>query len=107
MPYIKRFSISGSPFWGWHTDIDLDDMNSINDIASEVKTRLLSWIERVERLTEQNDLYGLREAVNNWSCFFHGMKFGDLLTSDEPVIYLCQCAHEEDPQEPNAFQEIN
>lgn len=85
--------MSGSAFWGWHTDIDLDHMNSNEDVIKELKSRMLSWIEKVERVTEQDDLYGLRQHLKDHKFHFHGMKFGDLLLSEVPIVYICHYDH--------------
>jgi hypothetical protein len=96
--HIKRFCMSGSAFWGWHTDIDLDDMNGNEDIIRELKARMLIWIKNVELLTEQNDLYGLRRAVEDHKYHFHGMTFEELLLGEDSVIYICHIDHTSEPE---------
>lgn len=90
MPYFKEFSISGTPFCGWTTRIDLDQINSIADIIKEVKTRLRTWIKKAELATGQSDMYGLKRAVDDFDPHIHDLEFGDILISNEPIMYLCQ-----------------
>jgi len=101
MPYIKRFCISGSAFWGWHTDIDLDDINSIEDIIQIVKQRLKDWVDVAARATRQDDMHGLYKAIEDLTMYFHGMTFGDILISELDTIYLCHCNHDHDHLEPD------
>ena len=65
-------------------------MNDNNEVITEIKLHMLKWVEKVERITEQEDMYGLRRAVENLHYHFHGMSFDDLLTSEGP-IYLRHC----------------
>jgi len=95
MPYIKRFCISGSAFWGWHTDIDLDDMDNMEDIIQIVKQRLKAWVDVAARATQQDDMHGLYKAIEDLTLNCHGVTFGDILVSDpETIFYLCHCDHD-------------
>jgi hypothetical protein len=96
MPYNKRFFISGSTFWGWKTKIDLETMNNVDDIIRTIHQRLLTWIETLERTTEQTDLYGLRRAADTFgrSVHLHHMSFEDMLISPEEDIYMCDCVEQ-------------
>lgn len=93
MPYIKRFCISGSVFWGWHTNIDLDDMNSMEDIIQIVRQRLRAWVDTAARVTQQDDMHGLYKAIEDLTMWCHDMTFGEILVSDIDTIYLCHCDH--------------
>lgn len=103
MPYIKRFCISGSAFHGWHTDIDLDEMDSNNDISRAIKERMLKWVADAEKATGQDDMYGLKRAIEELTLFFHNMSFGDVLLTDMEIIYLCHCTHDHGEAESNGL----
>ena len=86
----KRFCMSGSAFWGWYTDIDLEEIDSIEGIEQELRVRLSSWIDCIENITDQNDLHGLRRALDNIKMHFHGMTFENMVNHDD-TIYVCHC----------------
>lgn len=85
----KLFSISGTPLCGWTTEINLDDMDSIDDIIAEIKQRLKEWLQDVQTATNQ-DLYGLKRVVEDLDLHIHDLEFGDILLIEHPTIYLCQ-----------------
>ena len=91
MSYMKRFIISGSAFQGWHCDIDLNMIHCNEDIATEVRMRLRSWIDAVQSVTGQDDMYGLVCAEKALKLYFHNMSFDEILTSPMEAIYLCDC----------------
>ena len=79
----RTFSISGSIFNRYETVINLDLVNSNNDIIKIVLNRVKEDIKNYPGLLE--------ELVKDKKKFhIHDYKFGDILLSDpEKIFYVC------------------
>ena len=79
----RTFSISGSIFNRYETVINLDLVNSNNDIIKIVLNRVREDIKNYPGLLKE-----LR--VKKKKFHIHDYKFGDILLSDpEKILYVC------------------
>ncbi len=86
------FVLSGSALWGWSTTIDLDAIDSLDALITEIKTKMICWIATIEETTGQADLYGLRHEANDFAFHFHGSTI-DEIKGTNGVVYVCACGH--------------
>lgn len=79
----RQFCISGSIFGGYKTDINLDLVESIDDIIDEVTSRIRDDIKKYPEI-----LIELNKEKEKFH--IHNYDFGDILISDEKTIfYVC------------------
>lgn len=79
----RQFCISGSIFGGYKTVIDLDLVESIDDILDEVTSRIRDDIKKYPEI-----MSGLNKEKIKFH--IHNYEFGDILMSDqETIFYVC------------------
>lgn len=71
--------------------VDMDDINSLDDIVQIVKGCLSSWIDDVTK--DQPDFYGLSESFKKESDRYHihNIDFTGILANKDAEIYVCWC----------------
>jgi len=80
---IKILQISDKLFWGFNISVNLDFFNSIDDLASLIKTELLLFLIK-------NNLLNLRDEANKLKLHNHNYKeYKELYDTDEEIIYFC------------------
>ncbi len=83
MVNLRKTCISGGVFWGYETLVDIDEIDTLEDITNKTITNLKSDLNRLK----------LIELVNNVDprvFHIHSVKLGDILTSEPQfVIYIC------------------
>ena len=79
----REFCISGSIFWGYKTVINLDLVDSIDDIIDVVKSRIRDDMKKYPEILNELNKEGETFHIHNYN-------FGDILISDEKTIfYVC------------------
>jgi hypothetical protein len=83
MTNIKIFCISGGTFDGFETSIDMDNVESANEIIMSVVNKLYSTLQKMRNLISQLD-----EEKSQYH--IHDLKFGDILLGDiDRIYYIC------------------
>ena len=79
----RTFSISGSIFYSYKTSINLDIVDSIEDIITVIINRIKNDMKNYPGI--------LKELTKEESKFhIHDYKFGDILLSEpDAVFYIC------------------
>ena len=79
----RKCQISHDLFWGFWRYIDLDQLNSLDDIIVTIKEELLVFLQ-------ENNLELLKNMANELSLHIHNETFGSILLSKpDDVIYVC------------------
>ena len=66
MVYLKKFVISGTVFDGWETVVDLDEIDSIEELVAIVKKEISRWIK-----TNYFTLRSLQEVIDNLTLYLN------------------------------------
>ena len=83
MTSIKIFCISGGTFDGFETSIDMNNVESINEIIMSVVNKLYSTIQKMRNLILKLDEEKLQYHI-------HNLKFGDILLGKmNRIFYIC------------------
>jgi hypothetical protein len=83
MPNFRTFIYSHNVFQGFTRKIDLDYVESIDDIIKKLHNELITYLqhEKLKTLIRQVDIKRLH---------IHDFTFGDILISEpEKVFYVC------------------
>lgn len=64
--YLKKFVISGTVFDGWETVVDLDEIDSIEELVAIVKKEISRWIK-----TNYFTLRSLQEVIDNLTLYIN------------------------------------
>ena len=79
----REFCISGSIFGGYKTVIDLDLVDSIDDILYIVKSRIKDDMKNYPEILNELNKEGEKFHIHNYD-------FGSILISDnERIFYVC------------------
>ena len=81
MSNFRKFCISGGLFNGYETIINLDYINSNDDIIKIVISNLYTTIKNMRSLESALDSEKAKYHI-------HGKKFGEILLTDS-VFYIC------------------
>lgn len=85
MSNTRTFQLSEKYLWGYNTTVDLDEVESIEEIIKIV-------LDRCKEFLKQNNMLGLvdhLELIRN-NFHIHNCEFGHILmSSPEEVIYIC------------------
>ena len=86
MVNFRQFQISGKHFWGFKRQIDLDLVDSSNDIIKIMKNKIKEFLK-------SENLEILIEKLNEKR--YHLISLGKILIETEPnsVIYICDHCH--------------
>jgi hypothetical protein len=83
MVNLRKTCISGGVFWGYETLVDIDEIETLEDIKNKTITNLKSDLNRLK----------LVELVNNVDprvFHIHSTNLGDIFTREPHfVIYVC------------------
>jgi hypothetical protein len=83
MVNLRKTCISGGVFWGYETFVDIDEIETLEDITNKTITNLKSDLNKLK----------LVELVNNVDprvFHIHSTNLGDIFTSEPQfVIYVC------------------
>ena len=83
MVNYRKVVISDKLFAGFVTLIDLDEINSINEIVNMVKDKL-------NNVLNENNLELLVNMLNNTNFHIHDFTFEDILLSESnKIFYVC------------------
>jgi len=87
MSNIRKFQISEQYLWGFNTNIDIDEVESIEEIINIV-------LNRCENFLRENNLLGLVDYLNDKKNDFHihNYSFENILMS-EPNVEFYVCCH--------------
>ncbi len=83
MVNLRKTCISGGTFWGYETYVDIDEIETLEDIINKIISNL------------KNDLTNLKlvELVNNLDprvFHIHSTDLGNILIGDpDMIIYIC------------------
>lgn len=88
MVNYRVFQISDALFWGYSLKIDLDELDSCEEIITKIKLDLTTFLKK-------KNLQMLIEKVEAQT--YHCLEFGKILTKTEPnsIVYLCGHCHGE------------
>ena len=79
----RKFTISGGLFSGFNTDIDLDTVESKEDLIFNVINNLQKYIKNMPFLVKK-----IKEESNNYH--IHDIDFGSILISNpDTIFYVC------------------
>ena len=81
---IQTFQISDDLFWGWKTQVNLDNFETTQEIIEYIKICLSSF------LLEHN-LEVLAEKLKEKTYFIPCIE--EIISSREPIIYVCNHSH--------------
>ena len=81
MSNFKKFCISGGQFSGYETLVNLDYVNSNDEIIKAVIANLYKTIQNMRSLERELDKEKAKYHI-------HNKKFGEILLNDE-VFYIC------------------
>jgi len=81
MSNFKKFCISGGQFSGYETLVNLDYVNSNDEIIKAVIANLYKTIQNMFSLESELDKEKAKYHI-------HNKKFGEILLNDE-VFYIC------------------
>jgi len=87
MVHLREFIISEKTFWGYKTTIDLDEIDSLDEIVKAI-------IDKLRKVLIENNLVVLRETLDgergyphlHWH--IHDSSFEEILTTNKE-IYIC------------------
>jgi len=83
MVNYRCFSISDELFSGFKKQVDLDEINTLQDIINEVNDDLMA-------LLKNNNLDSLENNLTKKAFHIHGYTFVDILQSDpNKLFYIC------------------
>jgi len=83
----RKIIISCDLFWGFTKIIDLDEIESIDDIVNNILHEFKSFLKEHNLLTL---LDKLNSYINKNKYHIHGVTFEDILISNpEETIYVC------------------
>ena len=85
MVNYRKFCVSDELFSGFETDIDLDEVNSLNEIVNAV-------LGRLSLIFNNNNLDILLKKLSAIKFHIHDYTFEDILLS-EPSIKFYICGH--------------
>lgn len=83
MVNFRKTCISGGVFWGYETFVDIDEIETLEDITNKTINNLKIDLNKLK----------LTELVNNVDprvFHIHSINLGDIFTGDpEFIIYIC------------------
>lgn len=85
MSNIRTVQISEKYLWGYNTNIDLDEVESVEEIINTV-------LNRCKEFLKQNNMLGLVDHLEliRKEFHIHNCEFGHILMSEpEEIIYIC------------------
>lgn len=83
MVNVRIFEISDEIFGGFSCQIDLDFVNTLDEICNEILIRLRGIIN-------QYNLFHLNTLLEKKKFHIHGYSFADILISDShKIFYIC------------------
>jgi hypothetical protein len=85
MSSIRKFQISEKYLWGYNTKIDLDEVESIEQIIKLV-------LDRCKEFLKNNNMVGLIDHLEliRSSFHIHDYEFGNILMSNpDEIFYIC------------------
>ena len=85
MPNFRWFHISCDIFGGFKKLVDLDYMESVEDVIIYV-------INQLTIILQEANLTILLEKISNLNFHIHDFTFGDILMGDHNIVYYI-CSH--------------
>jgi hypothetical protein len=83
MVNLRKTCISGGVFWGYETLVDIDEIETLEDITNKTITNLKTDLNRLK-------LVELVNKVDLRVFHIHSTNLGDIFTSESQfVIYVC------------------
>lgn len=83
MVNLRKTCISGGVFWGYETLVDIDEIETLEDIKNKTITNLKSDLNRLK-------LVELVNIIDPRVFHIHSTNLGDIFTSEPHlVIYVC------------------
>lgn len=82
--------ISDDHFSGFETTVDLNYVDSMEEICEQVKKRLYVVLQ-------DNNLETLLNIANNKNFHIHGHQFGEILINPPKIVWIC--SHCPEPSE--------
>lgn len=87
MVHLREFIISEKTFWGFKTTVDLDEIDTLDEIVKAV-------IDKLRNILIENNLVVLKETLDgerghpplNWH--IHNSSLEEIFTTDKE-IYVC------------------
>jgi ribosomal protein S15P/S13E len=82
MVFIRKFKISDVQFQGFQVNLDMDNIDTLEDICNGVKNALVTHLQ-------ENQFEILVSRARNIKFHIHDHQFGDILIKDEDVFWVC------------------
>ena len=88
MTNFRKVEMSDNLFGGYHCSVDLDAVDSLQEIVDQI-------VAKLTHLIEENGLSSLKTELQNKDFHIHSFQFGEILMS-EPDATIWVCGHHSD-----------